>query len=349
VNVSNRFALAALAAALLALAACEAKEKSPPPAVGAGDAVSGDPVKLAVTAEKTKVALGDEIVFDVALTNTGKTPAQVGIPRIDRRSLMFRVRRPGGEIAKIERLHGRFGQSGRQFVLVPEAGDTTTVAPGDTFRHEVTTVALEVGRTTYTPVYTRQGAPEAQVAAPVEVDVEPAEAGRTHLGVQIDTSHGKFVARFRPDIAFNTVESFASLTRRGYFTGVKFHRIIRGFMAQGGDPTGTGGGGPGYSLPHEGNTKLLHRRGVMSMARSAPPDSAGSQFFVMFAPNGSLDPAPGRVGGEGYTTFAEMVEGDDTLKALEAVPVGPNPGMQGEVSVPKEPVLIQRAVLVQVP
>jgi peptidyl-prolyl cis-trans isomerase B (cyclophilin B) len=87
-------------------------------------------------------------------------------------------------------------------------------------------------------------------------------------------------------------------------------------MAQGGDPQGTGAGGPGYFLPLEANRTLLHDRGVLSMARTNLPDTAGSQFFLMFTRYPSLD--PGSMG-PGYTTFGETVEGDDTLTALESV------------------------------
>jgi peptidyl-prolyl cis-trans isomerase B (cyclophilin B) len=89
-----------------------------------------------------------------------------------------------------------------------------------------------------------------------------------------------------PDIAPNTVNNFISLVKKGFYDGLKFHRVIRGFMIQGGDPEGTGMGGPGYSIKGEftyNNFKndLQHSPGVLSMARSQRPDSAGSQFFIM--------------------------------------------------------------------
>lgn len=97
-----------------------------------------------------------------------------------------------------------------------------------------------------------------------------------------------------PQVAPNTVNSFISLVQQGFYNGLTFHRVIPGFMVQGGCPQGTGVGGPGYSIPGEftanGFTnELSHERGVISMARTAAPNSAGSQFFIMVAPAPHLD------------------------------------------------------------
>ncbi len=119
-----------------------------------------------------------------------------------------------------------------------------------------------------------------------------------------------------PEIAPNTVNNFISLVKQGYYDGVIFHRVIPGFMIQGGDPTGTGSGGPGYSIRGEFNQNgfkndLLHKRGVVSMARSNMPDSAGSQFFIMVADYPSLDGA--------YAAFGQVVEGIEVADAIVAV------------------------------
>jgi peptidyl-prolyl cis-trans isomerase B (cyclophilin B) len=239
-------------------------------------------------------------------------------------------------VSTVTRIHAELGPRGFEW----EAPEVKTLAPGQSLEEDVTTVAVQAGPVTITPSYTRQGAAAALVSAPVEVNVAAKDAKAPRLGVRLETSHGPYTAVFRPDVAYNTVESFATLVKRGFYSGLKFHRILKGFMAQGGDPKGTGEGGPGYFLPIEANLRLRHTRGVMSMARSQPPDTAGSQFFIMFETNEQLD--QGR-----YTTFAEMKEGDETLKKLEAVPVGMN--AQGEPSVPKETVLIQSAHLVTLP
>lgn len=109
-------------------------------------------------------------------------------------------------------------------------------------------------------------------------------------------SLGSIEIELFPDMAPNTVHNFIALIKQGYYNGVIFHRVIPGFMIQGGDPTGTGSGGPGYSIKGEFKengfrNKLKHERGVISMARTNLPDSAGSQFFIMVADAPHLDGA----------------------------------------------------------
>ncbi len=120
-------------------------------------------------------------------------------------------------------------------------------------------------------------------------------------------------AELYPEIAPNTVNNFINLIQKGFYDGVIFHRIIPGFMIQGGDPDGTGMGGPGYSIKgefsHNGfNNDLKHSRGVLSMARTQIPDSAGSQFFIMHADAPHLD-------GE-YASFGKLTEGFEVLDAI---------------------------------
>jgi cyclophilin family peptidyl-prolyl cis-trans isomerase len=137
-----------------------------------------------------------------------------------------------------------------------------------------------------------------------------------------------------PDVAFNTCESFAALVNKGFFDGLPFHRVVKGFMMQGGAPDGQGWKGPGWMLRRETSwSRLPHRRGVFSMARMEKPDTAGSQFFLCFAPQPNLDQM-------GYTTFAEMVEGEETLKKVEAVAAD---GVRSEK--PTEPVTLKKASL----
>jgi peptidyl-prolyl cis-trans isomerase B (cyclophilin B) len=125
--------------------------------------------------------------------------------------------------------------------------------------------------------------------------------------VTIDTGNEtKIKVELYPDIAPNTVKNFISLVEKGFYNGVIFHRVIPGFMIQGGDPQGIGIGGPGYSIKGEFaangfDNSLKHTRGVISMARSAHPDSAGSQFFIMVADAPHLD-------GQ-YAAFGKVIEG----------------------------------------
>ncbi len=144
------------------------------------------------------------------------------------------------------------------------------------------------------------------------LSIDPA---KKYLAV-IKTVHGEFTIELRPDIAPETVNSFVFLARDGYYDSVTFHRVIPGFMAQGGDPTGSGMGGPGYTLPAE-FSDVPYERGTVGAARSASPDSGGSQFFIAFAPQPSLN-------GQ-YTVFGKVTEGMDVVDCLAARDPSRNP------------------------
>lgn len=128
---------------------------------------------------------------------------------------------------------------------------------------------------------------------------------------------GKIVLELYPEIAPNTVNNFLSLAQSGFYNGTIFHRVIPGFMIQGGDPDGTGMGGPGYSIAGEfsGNgfpNSLKHEKGVLSMARAAHPDSAGSQFFIMAEKAPHLD-------GQ-YAAFGRVIEGIEEVDRIVSAP-----------------------------
>jgi peptidyl-prolyl cis-trans isomerase B (cyclophilin B) len=155
----------------------------------------------------------------------------------------------------------------------------------------------------------------------------------------LKTSYGEIRISFWPDVAPKTVENFKKLAGKGFYDGTAFHRIIKGFMVQGGCPNTREGekgmpgtGGPGYQIKAEFNPKN-HVRGVISMARSAHPDSAGSQFFICHGDAKFLD---GK-----YTAFGEVVAGDDVLEKIANVPTsGP------ERSTPIERVSLESVTLV---
>ena len=136
--------------------------------------------------------------------------------------------------------------------------------------------------------------------------------------VTFEMADGKtFRAELYPDVAPNTVNNFISLVRKGFYDGIIFHRVIAGFMIQGGDPDGIGTGGPGYHIKGEFSANgvknaLRHTRGVLSMARAGHPDSAGSQFFVMHADADYLD-------GQ-YAAFGKVTEGMETVDAIAKTP-----------------------------
>ncbi len=157
--------------------------------------------------------------------------------------------------------------------------------------------------------------PQAQeVTTPMQAHVPPQpgelsdftdEAQRSQ--VRIVTDRGDIVVRFFPDDAPMHVAAFLKLVKAGFYDGLTFHRVEPGFVVQGGDPTGNGTGGPGYSLKAEFNERP-HERGALAMARSSNPDSAGSQFYLCLADARFLD-------GQ-YTVFGKMTEGFEALDAL---------------------------------
>ena len=159
----------------------------------------------------------------------------------------------------------------------------------------------------------------------------------------IKTSEGDMVVQFWTDAAPNTIENFEKLARAGFYNETIFHRIVKGFMIQGGDPNSKepskqnryGEGGPGYKIKAEFNDHP-HERGVISMAREPDPDSAGSQFFICLAPVPRLD--------HQYTTFGKLIKGDDVLGRIGDTSVTRN--SMGENSKPTTRVVIEKIDIV---
>jgi cyclophilin family peptidyl-prolyl cis-trans isomerase len=133
---------------------------------------------------------------------------------------------------------------------------------------------------------------------------------------------GTFVVELYADKAPITVNSFVFLAREGYFDGVTFHRVLEGFMAQGGDPTGTGMGGPGYKFQNEDSDLTFDKPGVLAMA-NAGRDTNGSQFFITFVPTPQLN--------GGYTIFGQVVEGMDVVNGITRRDPNMNPNFTGDV------------------
>ena len=154
------------------------------------------------------------------------------------------------------------------------------------------------------------------------------DSAETH--VVIDTDAGTMTLKLWPEVAPKTVENFIKLAGEGFYDGTAFHRIVRGFMIQGGDPLSkedhphVGTGGPGCQIKAEFNDRS-HVRGVLSMARSQDPDSAGSQFFICLGDATFLD--------RQYTCFGELIEGDEVLEAIGNTPTSMSNG--GEMSKPE--------------
>jgi peptidyl-prolyl cis-trans isomerase B (cyclophilin B) len=135
--------------------------------------------------------------------------------------------------------------------------------------------------------------------------------------ITITMENGEIIkAELYPDVAPNSVNNFISLVKKGFYDGLIFHRVINGFMIQGGCPQGTGTGGPGYTIPGEFSQNgfkndLKHTPGVLSMARSMMPNSAGSQFFIMHQTSPHLDGA--------YAAFGKIIEGMDVVNKIASV------------------------------
>jgi len=162
----------------------------------------------------------------------------------------------------------------------------------------------------------------AEDKAPTKTDKKETPVSNTTNEVAvIKTVAGDMVIEFWPDVAPKTVENFKTLAKKGFYDGTAFHRIIKGFMVQGGDPLTKddtkqnrwGTGDPGYKIKAEFNERS-HKRGVISMARSQDPDSAGSQFFICHGDPSFLD--------RQYTAFGKLIQGDDVLEKLATTKVG---------------------------
>ena len=139
--------------------------------------------------------------------------------------------------------------------------------------------------------------------------------------IMIETEHGSMTAELYPEVAPETTANFIKLAQSGFYDGLIFHRVIPGFMIQGGDPDGDGTGGPGWTISGEFSDNgfvndISHERGVISMARTNDPDSAGSQFFIVTADAPHLNGH--------YAAFGKLTDGFDALDAIEASPTDRN-------------------------
>ncbi|MEP6871249.1 MAG: peptidylprolyl isomerase [Anaerolineaceae bacterium] len=160
-------------------------------------------------------------------------------------------------------------------------------------------------------------------SSPPALSIDP----KKRYTATIETTAGTMTAEFFSDDAPNTVNNFVFLARDGYYEDVIFHRVISGFMIQGGDPTGTGSGGPGYKFKDE-PVKKKYTRGILAMA-NAGPNTNGSQFFIMHADYG-LPPS--------YTIFGQLTSGEDVLDAIATAP-------KGSQDRPKEPVKMTKVTI----
>jgi peptidylprolyl isomerase len=189
-----------------------------------------------------------------------------------------------------------------------EEEPSTAFSPDDTAEAETQPAAV-----TFPPVPTFAGCPTPSGSPPAvqaksyperpAMSIDPSRQYLAH----VYTTRGHFIIELLPELAPEHVNSFVFLAREKFYNGTTFHRVIPDFVAQGGDPTGQGNGGPGYTVPLEPSQEPFVR-GVVGMARSNDPDSAGSQFFITYAPAPNLD-------GE-YTVFGRVVQGMEFVDCL---------------------------------
>jgi cyclophilin family peptidyl-prolyl cis-trans isomerase len=154
-------------------------------------------------------------------------------------------------------------------------------------------------------------------APPMTIDVN-----KNYTAIVKMAKGGDFTIQLYPDKAPITVNNFVFLARDGYFNGVTFHRVLEGFMAQGGDPTGTGMGGPGYKFVNEDSDLTFDKPGVVAMA-NAGRDTNGSQFFITFVPRPELN--------GGYTIFGQVISGMDVVSGIKRRDPDQSPAFQGDV------------------
>lgn len=284
---------------------------------------------LNAKAEKDRVPLGGRIKVELTLRSASTkvaacTKLELGSPN----GIVLYVRIGSGPTHQISKLMGRFAGSDFKESPVPRE----PLKNGGALTGKVEVLAIQPGKWEITASYggvEKSLATEAVEAKPFAVTVDPGPAGETRVGARIRTSMGStkgaMVAELYPDRAFNTVHNFLSLGTASFYNGLVFHRIIRDFMVQTGDPKGNGTGGPGYYIPGEAND-LKFEKGILSMALEGNRNTGGSQFFIL---TGKAPHLEGQ-----FTAFGRIVEGQQTLDALNAAPV--QRGSSGEQSDPVE-------------
>lgn len=268
--------------------------------------------------ENSEVNLGDTIKAVVTVTNDGDVPAALPKPELWISSVSLRVAR---ESDPAESFIMRIGGEPADLKL----------KPGESISETLEFPAVEAGDFNLEALYRPTGRihpqfidTEVERSAPAALKVR--DNGK-QLRARLSTEAGEIKLEFYPAKALNHVTSFVTLAKKGYFDGISFHRVVPGFVIQGGDPTGSGSGGPGYRLPAEFN-EIKHVPGILSMARTQDPHSAGSQFFVCTADCPNLDSQ--------YTVFGRVIEG------LEAVmQIGESEANAGKFHMQKVEILLE--------
>lgn len=238
--------------------------------------------------DKDSYNLAETVTAKISVTNDGDMAVTVPKPALCLPSVSFKVTRSPD------------APTPDSFIIRIDGGkEDVTLEPGETVSGEVTFPAVESGETQLEAYYHPQGdiSPTFEGTHKDVSNAVTLKVNEGNLHARIETEAGQFVLEFLPERALNHVISWVELAQKGYFDGIVFHRVVPNFVIQGGDPTGTGSGGPGYQLPAE-FSEILHEEGTLSMARTSDPHSAGSQFFVCTARTPHLD--------NEYTVFGQV-------------------------------------------
>jgi cyclophilin family peptidyl-prolyl cis-trans isomerase len=266
-------------------------------AVGAG-------LALKVTFPQEEVQVGDRIQIGVEIKNESAEPITAAKPIFDSASVSFDV-----TFGENDFRHTHWAmEKGR-----PVSPEQVEIAPGESLSYSHPFDAVRVGKYTVTTNYRGTGG-ETLKAGPHVLEVLPRGETR-EVSLVIETTQGEIQGKFFPEAALNTVLHFAARARDGFYDGIIFHRVIDGFMIQGGDPQGKGTGGPGYAFPDECDPEYRHTGpGVFSMANSGPHTN-GSQFFITHVATPHLDMK--------HTVFGKVTKGQDVVFAIGKVKKGP--------------------------
>lgn len=295
-----------------------------------GIAAPADTLKITAVAEQNEVTIGEWIVITLIFTNTTADKMDIIKPMLDIDSVSFMIKPATGNkfvysvITPSVYVHKR-----DQLAKI-------SLAPGAQVQETFKMPAATLGLWEITVYY--QGFNKPLSADPLTITIIPPKSDKQEkpkegeLIAKIDTSKGIMKCRFFFNDAPNTVMSFLRQSKDDFYNRLKFHRIAKGFVIQGGDPQNTGSGSPGYSIKAEFN-KNKHLKGTLSMARGDPNDSAGSQYFICLGAAPNLD--------NKYTAFGELISGLDVLEAIGNVRTVTNPNMNGEISKPVENVFVK--------
>ena len=275
-------------------------------ALAAPSARAGEPkLDIQLAAKDAEVELGKDLELEVTVKNAGPDATEVKELAFDRQSVSFELRL-GDKTFKDVQLHDT--------IYAPRKYDTKTLKPGETMSKKFTIPTVLAGELEVVAVYAG-GKDGKELGSEPRKLVVKGKDGATEVVAQMRTSLGPLTIRFFPHDALGTVLNFVRLAKDGFYDDKKFHRVVASGnmgVVQGGDPKGTGSGGPGYSVPAEFNAQK-HTKGRLSMARSQHNDSAGSQFFLVTKETKHLD--------GGYSVFGEVVKGLSVLEALGEVKI----------------------------